>query len=329
VIKEVFAPHLNRNVKFGRRHPVAFGPHLKLKNYLKAALPVAPPTYDYTAKAAPILSDIMGNDRYGDCVFACGYHLVGVETANAGNPFHAKLTQVEADYTATTGFNPNDPSTDNGANIQDVLNYWSSHGFANGTKILGYLAVDATNVAEVMSCIYLFENLVLGMSLPDAWISPFPSGNGFTWDRAGSPDQSNGHCVGAFGYGQKGVTIATWGLLGTLTYPALAEYAVSSGSGELWVVITPDQLAKGQQKAPNGVAWANLILDFDSIGGHVPLPAPPPPPPPLPPTSGGVSLAQAEAAVKAAFSHQPIIMSNSAAVSTALKALEGLTGWPK
>jgi len=254
--------------------------------------------------------------------------LVGTETSNAGAPFHATLKQVLADYTAVTGFNPNDPSTDNGANIQDALNYWSSKGFADGSKILGYLSVDATNTAEVMSAVYLFENLVLGMSLPDAWVNPFPSGDGFTWDRAGSPDQQNGHCVGAFGYSTSGVTIATWGMLGTLTYQALAEYAVSQGFGELWVTISADQLSKGQSKAPNGVSWNDLIVDFDSIGGHVPVP-PPTPTPPTPPTSGGVSLAQAEAAVKAALSKGPWLTSSAAAVKTAMKALEAIPGWPK
>jgi hypothetical protein len=28
-VKELFAPHLNRNVKMGRRHPVALGPRLE------------------------------------------------------------------------------------------------------------------------------------------------------------------------------------------------------------------------------------------------------------------------------------------------------------
>jgi len=328
-MKEVFAPHLNHNVKFGRRHPVAFGPHLKLRNYLRAGLPAAPPTSDYTPKAASIVADIMGNDAHGDCIYAAGYHTVGVETANAGTPFHATLAQVLADYSAVTGFKPNDPNTDNGGLIQDALNYWLSHGFANGTKILGYLSVDATNVAEVQACCYLFENLVLGMALPDAWITPFPSGSGFTWDVAGTPDTNNGHCIAAFGHDAHGVKIATWGLLGTLTYAALAKYAVASGSGELWVILTPDQLAKGQDKAPNGVRWSDLIADFDSIGGHVPLPAPPPPAPPAPPSTGGVSLAQAEAAVKKAFAGQPWLISSGSAVKTAMKALEGITGWPK
>lgn len=328
MMKEVFAPHLNRNVKFGRRQPAAIGPHLRLRNYLKASLPAAPATYDYTPKASNILSDVMGNDQYGDCVFACGYHLVGVETANAGAPYHATLQQVLKDYTAVTGFNPQDPNTDNGANIQDALNYWSTHGFSNGTKLAGYLSVDATNVAEVQVCAYLFENGITGMSLPDHWITPFPGANGFTWDQAGAPDPNNGHCVPFFGYDGKGVKISTWGLLGTLTYAGLAAYAGHAGGGELWVALSPDQIAKGQEKAPNGVRWSDLILDFDSIGGHVPLPPPPPPAPPAPP-AGGVSLAQAEAAVKKAFATSPWLISSATAVSKAMKALEALPGWPK
>lgn len=329
MIKEVFAPHLNRTVKFGRKRPVSVGPHLKLQNYLKVGLPAAPPSMDYSSKAAPILADVMGNDRYGDCVFACGYHVTGLETANAGAGFHATLQQVLADYTAVTGFNSNDPSTDNGANIQDALNYWLSHGFANGTKILGYLAVDATNVAEVQAALWLFENLIFGMELPDQWISPFPSGNGFTWDVAGKSDPNNGHCVAGVGYDDKDVKIDTWALLGGLTYEAIAEYASHTNGGELWVVLTPDQLMKGQTKAPNGVSWNDLIVDFDALGGHVPLPPPPPPPMPPNPVSGGVSLAQAEAAVKAAFAKSPWLISSGGATRIAMQALEGLKGWPK
>jgi hypothetical protein len=327
-MKEVFAPHLNRNVKFGRRHPVSFGPHLKLRNYLRAALPSAPPSSDYTPKAAGILADVLGNDRFGDCVFAGGYHVTGVETANAGAAFHASLQQVLADYTAVTGFNQNDPNTDNGANIQDALNYWSSHGFANGTKLLGYLSVDATNAAEVQSAMFLFENLIFGMSLPDAWITPFPSRSGFVWDVAGAPDTNNGHCVIGAGHDAHGIKTATWGLLGTLTYAAIAKYATHAGSGELWVALTPDQLVKGQSRAPNGVSWHDLIVDFDSIGGHIPVPPAPVPTPPAP-TAGGVSLAQAEAAVTAAIAKAPWLLSNVSATSIAKKALEGLTGWPK
>ena len=262
----------------------------------------------------------------GDCVIAAGYHIVGVETGNAGNLFVATNAQITADYSAIGGYVPGDESTDQGCNISTALGYWQSRGFANGTKILGWLAVDATNVTEIQQAMYLFENLDFGMALPDKWISPFPSGNGFTWDVAGSPDDNNGHSIMGFGYNTSGVLVDSWGLKGTLTYKAAAEYAIAKNGGELYVLITPDQLAKGASKAPNGFAWSDLIADFDALGGHVPLPTPPVPTP-APPVAGGISLAQAEAAVKNALGSGPIIVSSSGAIATANKALASLKGW--
>jgi hypothetical protein len=71
------------------------------------------------------------------------------------------------------------------------------------------------------------------------------------------------------GYGALGVTIDTWGLIGTITYPATAKYAVPAANGELYVMLSPDQLEAGYQKAPNGIAWSQLIADFDAMGGNV------------------------------------------------------------
>jgi hypothetical protein len=291
-MKTVFAPHLNRNVKFGRRRPVAVGPHFRLRRYLRAELPSAPPTADYSPKALPALTDIYLNDQLGDCVIAGGYHVVGVETGNAtGTPFHATDKQLIADYSAIGGYVPGDESTDQGCDEVTALNYWSQHGFANGTKLLGYLSVNPANVAEIQAALYLFENLIICIELPDAWVDPFPSKPGFLWGVVGNPVPENGHSIMAMGYGAQGVTIDTWSMLGTLTYAAIAKYCTPSAGGSLYVVLTPDQLAKGQVRAPNGVAWSQLVADFDQLGGHVPVPAPPAPPAPAP---TGVTLTQAQ-----------------------------------
>lgn len=282
MLKTIFAPHINATVKMGRKRAVSNGPRLQLKNYLRQALPVAPATCDYSPAAGRVLANIYGNDTLGDCVIAGGYHIVGVETGNAGKLFSATNAQIIADYSAIGGYVPGDESTDQGCNEETALNYWQTHGFADGTKILGWLAVDATNKAEVMAAMYLFENLVFGIELPDAWISPFPSSSGFTWDVAGQADPNNGHCVVGVGYTTAGVKIDSWGLFGTLTWAAIAEYCIATNGGELYVMLTSDQLTKGQTKAPNGVAWTDIISDFDSMGGNVPVPAPAPAPAPVP-----------------------------------------------
>lgn len=332
-----------KQVKFGRRQPVAHTPRLRLADYLKFSLPQPPASCDYTAKAAAVLADILLNDSLGDCVIAGGYHIVGVETGNAGTAFHATDAQITKDYSAIGGYVPGDESTDEGCDETTALDYWAQHGFANGTKILGSLVVDATNKAEVQVAMFLFENLMFGVGLPDAWISPFPSASGFTWDVNGDADPSNGHCVVGVGYNSSGVQIDSWGMIGTMTYAAVAAYAGSKGGGELHVALSPDQLAKGMTKAPNGVDWAQLIVDFNSMGGKVPVPspspaptppappAPSPTPPPLPPAPAvGVTLAQAQAWAKAAIEKSGPKSGQITRSRASTLAETGLAnGWPK
>ncbi len=291
-MKSVFAPHLGRKVKFGRQRSSPVGLKLYFRKFVQAAaLPPIPESCSYREKALSVLADDYMNDEIGDCVIAGGYHIVGLATGNAGNLFRATNQQILADYSSIGGYVPGKPATDRGCDEQTALNYWTKRGFANGTKLLGWLSVDATNKAEVMASMYLFGNLMFGFEMPDAWINPFPASSGFVWGDAGSPDYDNGHCVIGSGYDQKGVTIETWGLSGTLTWDALAKYCVSKSYGELYVMLTPDQLAKGQSKAPNGVAWTDLIKAFNAMGGNVPVPVEPAPAP----APAIISLAQAQA----------------------------------
>jgi hypothetical protein len=285
-LKEIFAPHLGRTVKMGRKRPVALGPRLHLKNYLRlGTLPTPPGGCNYASKAAASLSDIYLNDKLGCCVIAGGYHVVGVETGNAdgGTPYVASSAQIEADYSAIGGYNPSDPSTDQGCDPATALNYWTQHGFANGTKLCSWMVVDPTNQQEVMLAMYLFENLFFGVELPDVWTDPFPSANGFVWDD-GAPDPAHGHAFCGVGYDSQGVQIDTWGLIGTMTWKAIAHLCSSAANGQLFVMLSPDQVAKGQAKAPNGLDWQTLQEDFGALGGNLgPTPPPAPPPAPAPP----------------------------------------------
>jgi hypothetical protein len=286
-------------VKFGRKRPVGTAPRLRLSNYLRQTLPAPPTSVDYRQKAETSLRDIYGNDQLGDCVIASRYHGVGVATGNAGGEFHATKAQIIADYSKIAGYVPGDPSTDNGTDENTAQNYWLQHGFANGTRPLGAIAIDASNKTEVMTAIWLFEGADICMELPDPWIDPFPSSDGFTWDGS-TPDNNNGHCVQAVGYDSIGVIIDTWALFGTLTWTALASLAVPATYGSLYVTLTPDLLSKGQSKVPAGVDWSSLVSDFDAMGGNVPVPSPPSPvPPPAP--GKPVTLAQAQAWAKSAL----------------------------
>lgn len=283
-LKTAFAPSLNRMIKFGRHAPVAPGHKFRLGNYLRASLPAPPTSCDYSPAALKALAQMYGNDTLGDCVIAGGYHIVGVETGNAGDMFIATQAQIIKDYSGIGGYVPGDPSTDNGCDEDTATNWWESHGFANGTKLLGAISADPSSIIEDMQGLYLFEDCMFGVNLPDAWVNPMPSKSGFVWNAAGAPDPENGHCFVGYGYTSKGILISTWGMTGLITWAAVAKYCAASAGGQLLVLLTPDQLAKGQAKAPNGVAWTDLISDFDTMGGNIPVPAPAPTPTPTPPT---------------------------------------------
>jgi hypothetical protein len=284
-----------QHVRFGRKRSVAPRPKMGLAMFLvAAALPTPPPSCDFRSKASGPLAQMYLNDQLGDCVIACGAHLCGVMTGNAGAaPFVATKAQILAQYEAIGNYVPGDPSTDQGCNEQDALDYWGHVGLPDGTKLLGNLSVDATNKTQVMQAMWLFENLVFGIELPDAWIANGPNGSGFVWDVAGPADPSNGHCVLGVGYNAQGVIISTWGMTGVITWAAVAKYC-RSAVGELHVALAAEQLAKGQTLAPNGVDWSALISYFDALGGKVPVPNPTP----IPPATGGtVTLAQATEAL--------------------------------
>jgi hypothetical protein len=260
-----------KRFSFGRRRPIATGPEFKLKNYVLQSLPTPPPAVNYTKTVRDALGRIYMNDTLGICVIADIAHRVGVLTGNSGSGQYI-FTDAEliALYSAIGGYIPGDPSTDNGCDPVTAWAYWQNNGAPKGlNQIAGSLTVDATNWEEVCTALYLFENVSLSMELPDAWISPFPSSDGFVWDVDGPPDQSNGHEVAGVSYEKDGVIIDSWGMLGRVTIPALAKYCVPSAGGALYTAISPEGIIKATQKAPNGFAFSQLVADFNTMGGHL------------------------------------------------------------
>ena len=268
-IKTITHPS-GQQFRLGRNQPAPGHPRLSLSQYLVAEnLPPVPAECNYfTPATAPVVSDMFQNDRLGCCVIAAAGHLVGVATGNAGDLFHYSEAQIIADYSAVTGYVPGEEATDNGTDEVSAFQYWQQHGFANGTKLAGWIHVDPTNQQEIQTALYLFEGIFFGIGLPDAWLNPPPAAPLFFWDVAGDPNPDNGHAFLGGGCGPRGVDISTWGVVGEISWGAIAKYAGAPG-GELYTLLTPDIIAKAQGKAPNGIAWADLVSDFNKLGGNV------------------------------------------------------------
>ncbi len=253
--------------KLGRKRPSLAARRLQLADYLSPDLPV-PSAVEHWAKRSPglpSLENIYGNNTLGDCVEAAAGHMIGLWRGNAGNSLPAPTAeQVIQFYSATSGYVPGDPATDQGSDEITVLNYWVAQGFFpdGSSKIAGWANVNAGNELMMKQCIYLFETGMAALELPDAYINPFPSANGFVWDVAGAPNPANGHAVMAVGYDAQGIRIDTWGLLGTMTWAAVAKYLTTLGQGEFHAVFSADSIASASEEAPNGFNATQLQADL-------------------------------------------------------------------
>jgi len=251
--------------RLGRKRPLAPRPRIKFGDYADASLPAPPVSCDYRPAAASVLSNIYLNDKLGDCVIAGCAHVFGVLTGNSGlAPVTFTDDQIVQMYSAIGGYVPGDSATDQGCDEETALNYVQTSGFC-GNNIVGWMSVDATNPTEVKQALWLFENLVFGVELPDAWITPFPSASDFVWDVAGDPDPGNGHCFVGTAYDATGVIIDSWGMSGTVTETAVAKYAARGAGGQLFAMFSQESIDRATAKAPNGFDFTTLQSDFSAM----------------------------------------------------------------
>jgi len=197
--------------------------------------------------------DILGNDQFGCCAEAGAMHLIQAQQANVGR----RVVPTKADtlnlYTAVTGFKSDDPSTDNGTVLTDLLNYWQATGITLGNvvhKIAGYASVDISSVAQMRFAAYTFGGLYLGMNCPkQAEINV----NNWNFDPTNLPI-AGGHCIIQCGEGAAGGKIGTWGLW----IPSSWRFLLGT-LDEGYVVITEDFVDQNTGKSPTGLDLDGLL----------------------------------------------------------------------
>jgi len=246
--------------KLGKRPARANAVKLKLGDYLKvAALPPLPAAFGHQ----DLISSwpMFGNDRYGDCVFAGAAHETMLLAKEAGNLVSFTDANVLSDYSAVTGFDASDPSTDQGTDMQAAADYRRRTGIVDsaGTrhKIAAYLALEPGNVMHLYLAAYLFGAVGIGLVLPGSALDQAAQRQ--TWDVvAGSPPQG-GHYVPLVGRRADGLLCAvSWGALQPMTekfFTAFCDEAVAYVSTE----------CLKNQKSPEGFDYDALIGDLAAL----------------------------------------------------------------
>jgi len=310
----------------GRKRPTQTReshPHL-FRGLHALTLPPAP-DFDNMVAAQAALSDILGNDLLGDCTAAGAAHIIESATADAGAPVVLSRDQTVGFYSLSTGYNPADPSTDQGGDEITVCQTWRDKGFdgKGAHAIAGWAAFTDAQLADpafVKSVAWLFP-LYFGIELATSWTNVSDGG---TWDVGEAPNPNDGHCVVGLAGNSKGIVVDTWGMRVTITYAAIAQFCASAAGGNLFAILTPELIDKAKGKAPNGFDYAQLLADFEEMGGN----APPAPPPPPPAPGSPATLANAQAAVAAAIGAGDALQTRQQAIDAANAGLSALTGWP-
>ena len=273
-------PATGRTFALGRRIPEFWRPTLDAERYLtgrvlprhgfsSATAPVRPVGARWESKAIHALHAPLGNDLWGDCVFAALFKQDVAWLRNAGDVTSPNPTEADAIglYSRVTGFNPNAGAsganpTDKGGDLQTALAYAKSHGiYADGRgKPASWVAVDPSKPALICAALDTFGSLYTGCQLAPEWVQG-PE-EGFVWDvtsSAGSPDM--GHCTAWFDYDAVGVIVNSWGLFGRITWAAIEKYWGKAAAGEIYAVFSPDWLNKATGTAPSGLNAAQLAAD--------------------------------------------------------------------
>jgi hypothetical protein len=248
--------------RLGARAPRIDPRTLKMSKYMRA-LP-SPPVNSGLVSAVSSWPMYL-NDTIGDCVEAAWGHMVEQWTQYAGKPQVPTDAQILDLYEGAAGFNPNDPSTDQGTVIIDLLNYLRQR-----KQIVAYGSINPLDPVAIQKSVVTFGGVLIGIALPVTAQTPPNGANGLpVWNFQslsgdGQPGSWGGHSVPIVGYGvdnvgNPGTMVVTWGQLYDMTYGFLSAYCT-----EAYAIITQDWI-EADGKSPSGFDLAQLQADLAEV----------------------------------------------------------------
>ena len=250
------------NLKLGRL-PRRFDPRVPQMTDLMAVAPPAPPIPERAGYQWDLPEDLgmMLNDTLGDCTCAGFYHGLQIFSGLAQRSVYtAPDSDVLALYEGACGYNPQDPSTDQGGIEQNVLTYLLRTGAPMGSnpphKISGFFEINVANHQDVCRAIYEAGVVYIGFNVPAYLMNDGPPS---VW--APSPKEDNsivgGHCVVLGGYGPDHFNLISWGQKYRMTWGfwdqfvdeayAIADPDWIEANGRTPLGLTPEQLAEAMK----------------------------------------------------------------------------------
>jgi hypothetical protein len=251
---------MKKQLKLGKtpaRNLVSF----KLSQFADfSQLPKPPKRFGHETPFAPKAWGMLGNDNYGDCVFAGAAHETMLWNKECGKDVVFNESAVLSDYSAVTGFDPNDPYTDQGTDMKQAASYRRKTGIvdANGVrhKIAAYLSIDPGNIQEHYVALYLFGAVGIGILFPGSAMDQFNKGK--TWSVVrGTPTPNEGHYIPLVAK-RYHLECVTWGQVQPMTLGFLSKY-----NDESVVYLSESMLT--DRKSPEGFDYDTLVKYLNQL----------------------------------------------------------------
>jgi hypothetical protein len=239
--------------------PVVAQPRVRLCDYYTSDLPSVDSLTFPLGHADEIQPEMLANDRLGDCAIAGSIEEVRLANALRGVtvPF-TDDTAIE-NYSAITGYNPDDPGTDAGTDVHELFDYRKTTGIVdadgNYHKIVAYAGLTPGDFDELLVALSLFDMVGIGIQVPDYCQDQFAAGQ--PWHLLHGRHQiEGGHYIPVVGATDRNTAqLYTWGAKQDITapfYAAMNTVAV--------IALTEELFTDG--KSPEGVDMEKLAADL-------------------------------------------------------------------
>jgi hypothetical protein len=259
--------------KYGRKPLDPTRPRLTLERYLnprtrltRAGLPPVARTVDVDRASEVTSWPMYLNDQLGDCTIAGLGHMFGGWTRYAGG---AEILfadeEIQAVYSRVGGYNPDDPSTDQGAMMSDVLADSVTNGMTDTAgkvhKVLGYAAfgnpADEDLLGQVLD---VFGTVYVGINCQQVIETQFADGQPWDWVPGDAVVGRHAICLQRrLGKGAAPLEYVTWGALQSATVNFQANAAE-----EAWAPVTQDWV-RANGTSVEGLDLAQLLADMKDV----------------------------------------------------------------
>lgn len=239
---------------------------------------IPPDTLDHYTAVPVATWGMDGNDEVGDCTIADGDHETKYVEVLAGNAEASSTTdEVIGVYSAITGYDPADPSTDQGAEMQAVREYWRKTGLTLGGQphqILLFAEIDHTDLDLVKWTLDEFGMVGLGVNFPDSAMKQFNAGE--PWTVVKGAQDEGGHAIALVGWDKDYAYVLTWGQVQKVAWSWWKKYVE-----EAWGAFSTERVNAVSGTTETAQTLYQLGQQFQRLTDQ-PNPVPPPAPSPSP-----------------------------------------------